>query len=667
MNSPALIEPTIDSNWGVPMTKSKSPLLPLLLLSATVLSAPVVVHAASLATKTVTSGETWVVSTTTNLSYLKVDSGGNIVAPAGYSVTLTVNGVETGQALITTAGTDTDFVAGTYYGDVVLTVTLATPVDFSAGPGAPQVFPFRQALYLDATGVVEDKSVPAAVFGVMPTAFDIRDIVLASTGQDFNGVYAAGGKHTIENMEVEFDGNGRSDFAGVGAAVAATGTSTKLTLDNVHIFTHGVVRTGVVATGGSNVTVKNSEIYTRAGVLPADYVLTVNLAQMRSIPWMLGINGNDNVRATNLLGPSSIASYVNSSITSEDWGVLSTDSGSDCTLTAINSNVTIAPGHDGYGSYAIGNATEYFLGVRFDVGTYATINTGGSVYYGDSTRQEVANLNSALSIGLSSWELSQLKPQHTIVNSRRFGVMWHSSSGTVNISGGTQFNTAEDTFLDKSSEAVTITVDGSQGARLRPKNGIIMQVMDDDDPGPQGSALSNTGVYVEPTTTPTRNTSFDTTSTTSAAVGNFSNIDLVGDFYNSSGWTLMAGSGGPGGSTTAGDQNLALNFDNATITGIITSAEAHHHVATIDSAQYMQLGEVTNTPRAAINNGAIVSLTNASRWVMTGTSYLTSLYVGAGSSIAGKSGHGVSMTVNGTATSIAPDTTYTGALVLTLN
>src|SRR5262249_42358874 len=151
----------------------------------------------------------------------------------------------------------------------------------------------------------------------------------ASLGQDFNGVYAAGGTHTVQNSEIAFLGDGRSDFAGYGAAVTATGADTKLVLDGVHILTRGVVRTAVVATGGSNVPVKNSSIYTRNGVLPSDYQQTVNLAQMRSVPWMLGINGFDNVRATNLLGPASIASYVNSSITSEGWGVLSTDSGSD--------------------------------------------------------------------------------------------------------------------------------------------------------------------------------------------------------------------------------------------------------------------------------------------------------------------------------------------------
>lgn len=93
-----------------------------------------------------------------------------------------------------------------------------------------------------------------------------------------------------------------------------------------------------------------------------------------------------------MLGTDTKATYINTSIASEGWGALSTDSGQDGQLTAIDSRVTNTGGEGGYGSYAIGNATERFLGDRFDVGTYATINRGGDVYYGDSTPSAVASL-----------------------------------------------------------------------------------------------------------------------------------------------------------------------------------------------------------------------------------------------------------------------------------
>ncbi len=210
--------------------------------------------------------------------------------------------------------------------------------------------------------------------------------------------------------------------------------------------------------------VKNSTIHTDNGTLPSDYLSTVGTSKMEDAPWMLGISGN--VRATDLLGTGTKASSINSSVTSEGWGALSTDNGQNGQLTAIDSEVGNT-GEDGYGSYAIGNATERFLGVHFTVGTYAAINRGGA-----------------------------------------------------------------------------------------------------------------------------QDTSFDTTTVNSTdAVATFTGTVLKGDFYN-----------GYRGSAKAA-KNMVLTFDNT---------------------------KVTNTPQAAIDNGAIVSLTNGSQWTVTGTSYLTSLTVAKG-------------------------------------
>ncbi len=615
---------------------------------------------------TVTAGQTWTVSKTLRLCALTIESGGSIVAPGGYSVSLTVNGVETGQKLAATAGVATEFLAGTYQGDVVLTVAVANPQTFGS-----LTYPIRQALYLDSTGVVAADSVLAAAHGPIYGP-DFDGLSIASTGEAFDGVYSAGGSHELRNSLINLEGNGRSDFAGDGAAVVANGADTTLVLDHAYIRTHGVVRTAAISTGGATLIVKNSDLETRQGTLPSDYAETVNTDQMRSVPWMLGINGTNNVRATNLLGPSSKSAYINSSIASDSWGVLSTDSGSDCTLVTLNSEVSITHGGEGYGTYAIGNVTEYLLGTTFDVGSYATINTGGAVYYGNSSASEVASLNTSLGLGLTPRELNALRERPTIINSRRFGVMWHSSAGTVDVSGGTQINTRETTFLDKSAQAVTITVDGSEGARLHPKNGIILQVMDDDDPGPQGSGLLNDGVYVDPYFTsgsPTRDTTFSVTSTTSAAAMVFSNIEVNGNFYNSSGWTLMAGGGGgpPGSTTKSGEQNMALTFTDSNIKGVISSTTAHHEVATIDATTYYELGEVTNTPSAAINNGAIVVLSGKSTWTVTGTSYLTSLAIGSSASVAAASGQTIAMTVDGVSTPVTPGQTYTGAIILTIS
>ncbi len=417
------------------------------------------------------------------------------------------------------------------------------------------------------------------------------------------------------------------------------------------------MRTAVVADQGSNVIVKNSYLQTNNGILPDDYIPTIDTAQMRSVPWMLSLSCN--CRATNLLGTNTKASYINSYIGAEGWGVLSTDGCTTPTLTAINSTIAIT-GEDGYGSYGIGDATEIFLGCNFDVATYSTISRGSFLYYGDSDPETVAQLNTDLGLGLSKKELRTLRKRPTIVKSKRFGVMWHGG-GTLDISGGTIFDTRETCFLDK-GQAIEIKVDGSNGAGLNPGNSVIMQVMDDDDPGPVPPDMTNTGVYYQPTGPVTVQPGHDIyTAGSSDALAFFSNIRLKGDFYNG----MRCDIGGMFGPATP--RNMGLTSDNAKITGIISASTAVHQIDTITVENYKYLGEVTNTPSAAVNNGVIVSLTNGSRWTVTGTCYLTSLSIEDGSAVIAPGGHSLIMTVDDVVTTIEAGTIYKGNIILSVN
>ena len=78
------------------------------------------------------------------------------------------------------------------------------------------------------------------------------------------------------------------------------------------------------------------------------------------------------------------------------------------------------------------------------------------------------------------------------------------------------------------------------------------------------------------------------------------------------------------------------------------------------------LGNYTNTPIPAVNNGVIVKLTNGSVWTVTGASYLTSLTIDNASIIAPE-GSKVEMTVNGAGKEIKAGQTYTGNIVLSLS
>lgn len=609
-------------------------------------------------TITVANGQTVTISQVTKASAVIIADGGTLTAPSGYSLSMTVNGVETGQRLTATGGADTAFAPGTYRGDIVLTPAVATPITW-AGVSATLVFPFRQALYVDGTGVVSGKSVLSAVTGGRVTAAGASGIAVSSTGECFDGIYVDNGVYTLDDARVCLIGNGRCDFVGYGAAVVGESTGTRLVLDGVDIANQGAVRTGVIANDGATVIVKNSRIATRNGVLPSDYVPTVDTTYMESAPWMLSISGN--VRATNLLGTQSIAAYVNSVVESEGWGVLSSDSGTDCQLAAINSEARIT-GRDGYGSYAIGNATERFLGVHFDVATYANINRGGAVHLADSTRAAVASVNSALNLGLTSAELNAIVPRPTTVDSRRFGFMWHGA-GTLDIAGGTIVNSRETTFLDKGQQ-IGLTVDGSGGVRLNPGNGVLFQLMENDDPGPVmvDGKVVNEGVYTEPTGDPVRDASFDVTAVHDTdAVATFTDISLTGDFYNA----IRGGAADT--AVPGGGLNLVLTFDRARVAGVISATASKHHVDTITAANYWELGEVTNTVGAVVNNGVLVTLGSGSRWTVTGTSYLSKLAVDADARVTAAPGRTLTMTVNGATTAITPGHTYAGAITLTVS
>jgi hypothetical protein len=609
----------------------------------------------------VAAGQTYTVAATTRVPAVTIEPGGVLTAPSGSSLTMTVNGVETGQRLVATSAADTAFVPGSWRGEIALTVTTADNVSWQQ-----HVYPFRQAIYVDASGLVSAQSVLAAAVGGRVGNSAANGVTITSTGDCFDGVVVNGGSYELDRAAITLDGAGRCDFVGYGAAILANGTGTRLVVDGAVVRNHGIVRTAAISDNGATLVVKNSELSVRNSPLPSGYIPTVNLDTMEDAPWMLGLNGAGDVRATNLLGNNSIAAYVNSSITSESWGVLSTDSGMDCTLVSVNSVVSNT-GDSGYGTYAIGNATEYLLGTEFNVASYATIFTGGNATYGDSDPATVASLNASLGLGLTDAELRAIPSRPTVVNSRQWGFMWHADDNNLAITGRTVINSAHATFLNKGQQTV-VTVDGGKGARLNPADGVIVQVIDNDDPGPVmvNGVLENAGVYTQPTGEPTKVTTFDVTVAQSTdSVLSFSDISLNGNFYNGLRGGPAAAGGGPGGGPAVG-LNLVLNFASSQVTGVITATLAEHHVATIDSSNWWELGHVSNTPQAVINNGVIVALTDGSAWTVTGTSYLSALSLDGTSRVAGPRGRKVAMTVDGTPTAITAGGSYTGAIVVTV-
>ncbi len=640
---------------------------------------------ATTTTRNVAAGATWTVTQTTQLQSLDIAPGATVAASGGRSLTLTVNGVETALA------------PGRYRGDVRLTPTDTNIIAFGAGMpgGSALTHHFRQAAYLDASGLVEAKSVLAAAGKVQLADGVLGGARVRSVGENFNGIYVAGGQYTLAAPKVDLAGNGGNDFAGYGAALMSNGKGTTLVIDRARVRTHGAIRTAVIADGGSNLIVKNSDIATREGVLPADYVSNVSPGQMKDAPWMLGIRGN--CRATNLLGNDTNATYINSSIAAEGWGVLSIDNSYNTHLTTINSRIRIT-GKSGYGSYAIGNSLNAFYGSTFDVPDYGVIITGGNAVFGASTPATVQRLNGELKLGLGAREMAAIRQRPTVLRSKRFGVMWHGD-GSVKVGDDTVFDTGLSAFLVKGASA-KISIDGSGGAQLRAGNGVIVQVIDNDDPGPGmvDGIMVNNGVYHEPKDTPARIADFDVTQVHEGdVVTTLTGITLAGDFYNAIRGGIATGGapegmgslgpggvgGGPGGpgGPGAGDggpppgmmmggpkpasRNLVVKLANSRLSGVISASTAKHAKETIGAEDYKLLGVVTNTPSAAINNGVLVEL-ERSTWTLTGTAYLTSLMLGGDAHIVAPAGRIVTLKVDGQTRPLVAGT-YRGNVVLEIS
>lgn len=138
----------------------------------------------------------------------------------------------------------------------------------------------------------------------------------------------------------------------------------------------------------------------------------------------------------------------------------------------------------------------------------------------------------------------------------------------------------------------------------------------------------------------------------------FKNITLNGDIIN--GDTALAG--------------LSVTFENATITGAITTAVNTHAVGpngeevNIDHPElYKLISEVTNTfCHTNEKFGLKVSLDKKSKWIIDETSYLTELIINKDGAITTPEGYSVTMMVDGAAKAIKAGT-YKGNIMIIVN
>jgi hypothetical protein len=567
-------------------------------------------------TKILNPGSSWVVNETTRLSGLTI-AGGTIKAAEGYSLTMTVDGVETAIK------------PGVYKGNVVLTLT---KVVIKKDPSHQTQFNLRTGIYLENGRYIPEKSVSAAVVGGTVKDASIKDVKITSTGEEFNGIIATGdtnASYTISNPVISLTGNGADDFAGIGAAIASDGNA-DVTVNKASITTNGCARTAIFVGGTSTMRVSDSNIEVGSPPLPEGYkdVFTEGGKYFFRVPFMLGLSGT--CRATNVVDKVKEVSYTNTHIKAQGWGALSIDGGDKTNLRVTK--CVIETVESGYGAYAIGGSIDTFSGCTFNVADMALIGTGGSGVFTDGT----------------------------IVNSHRFGVMFHGS-GDLTIDKGSVFNTRS-TAIQLKSPSHNILIDN---AKLNTENGIIIQVMPNDDPnarggrgGAEAAARGNAPGAGAGGNAPRPEGLAGTavpTVTSSDVNAVFRNVTLTGDIIN--------------GNTATCPVNVT--FEKASIKGAITTAIVTNALGpngeeiTMKTPQlYKLIGEVSNTYCATAEKfGIAVSLDAGSRWDVDKTSYLTGLTLAKGATVTAPNGYSVTMTVDGVRTPIETGA-YRGKIVL---
>jgi hypothetical protein len=410
-----------------------------------------------------------------------------------------------------------------------------------------------------------------------------------------------------------------------------------------------------------------------------DYVNSADQSIMITPPWVLGIQGG--ARLANMLGENSTLTVIDSKVISGAWGVLSTDAGSNFMMNVVNSKVEILPESkggmssgkfrysrkygSGYGSYIIGNAQQYFYGTHIKGTTYASILTGGDGYFRSSWGD--VELKDADGGTVETVDGRGRRCGRPTVIQSVFGFMTHNS-GSINVLDGTVVQTEEATFLYKAGDVDFV----ADKALLKPKSGIILQMIDNDDStvgaemGDKGPVF-NTEFY-EDEGWPSENGN-DVPDAGSGPFGpatpnsvtlNLTNGHYKGNVFNGTGYYTQLGDA------------LEVNIgEGAALKGAISLTETRHIDENGDQNtyftinEYYYLGHVENRNHRNGNSSLSVSLTDGAIWEVTGESYISSLIVEDGA-IVGSKRNTVVMTVDGVETPIQQGQLYEGAIVIEL-
>ncbi len=304
----------------------------------------------------------------------------------------------------------------------------------------------------------------------------------------------------------------------------------------------------------------------------------------------------------------------------------------------------------GYGTYLIGGSNQVFAGAELNVGTYANIFTGGSAEYKGIVEGEEYTLTHADG-STSTYTATETKS--SVINSDTFGFMFHQTTKTPNtliLGEGTEVNTGYTTFLLKSGASnMQASIYAATHGDITPGNGVLLQVMDNDDATTGGFNPQNM-TFGE---THTENAGFNKAAAEEGDTYQyveFSDGTYNGNIYNASGSDASTEGALPGsflsvyvseGATLSGGiaSTAAIHVTKdgsdyvKSIGGVAAnSEEAENELLEYQNteftlSEYYDIGQVANTINYNNANGIEVSLDKDAVWNVTADSRIVNLAI----------------------------------------
>lgn len=597
----------------------------------------------------------WVVTETTHLSQLVIEPGGALAAPEGKFVTMTVNG----------RGRKAE--PGVYSGDIVLTVAdeyIMPPHGLFLAIGKST--PFHDTLVVTDNQIDEAKGVPALIRKGEVTPTHADGVQISSNEESFNGILLTGStEYTINGANIELDGFSGNDFVGLGAGITAIDDA-KVTINDSRVVLHGVTRCAVHVGGDSVVTANRCTFVNHS---------PENDEWMGEFSWGCAFDGTNRLVQ---LCDNGTAYYNDCDFDTNGWGIASIDGCDDAVAYYFKDcrmNCSGARSH-GYGSFCIGDRNV----VSFD---HSQVHCTA---YNLIQRGMIGAAKSKIVNGCD-------------FTSDHFNILClGDKESVVNIADSSL--TAASSVIAAKGSATTFNVSRSH---LKGGNGTILQLMDNDE----------CGMFIKTTVLPVGKVDVYDPShdlykvdTTNDVIMNLADMEVQGNFLNSTtnlhlehdaipghcdkppafGGMFEPPEGSEGMSfldapeaegndhaketeydaDLRGPKNLVLNLKNVRYEGIASAATAAYRdgLTEITEATRYELSCVTQTPAPTVNNGVIVTVDGDSSWIVTGTSYITSLMLAENGIVKAQSGKKVVMTVDGVETEVKPGN-YTGHIVLT--